>query len=74
MQPYDADSLMHGVIVTRGGLECYHPVESEYCSNPNKIITALTAKLCAYYVGSSVTEGFAYEHLNIEFKNVLMCA
>jgi len=25
MRPFDADDLMHGVIVTREGLECHHP-------------------------------------------------
>jgi hypothetical protein len=34
MQPFDADDLMHGVIVTRAGLECHHPLEFEYYSNP----------------------------------------
>jgi hypothetical protein len=33
MQPYDADALMYGVIVTRDGLECHHPVELEYYNN-----------------------------------------
>ncbi len=29
MQPFDADDLMHGLIVTREALECPHPVEFE---------------------------------------------
>jgi hypothetical protein len=32
MQPLDDDDLMHGVIVTRQGLECHHPMEFEYYS------------------------------------------
>jgi hypothetical protein len=30
MQPFDADDFMYGVIVTRDGLECFHPMEFEY--------------------------------------------
>jgi len=30
MQPFDADDIMHGMIVTREGLECHHSVEFEY--------------------------------------------
>jgi hypothetical protein len=52
MQLFDADDLMHGVIVTRDGLECHHPVEFEYYNNP-KIDPALTSKMCAYCAGSS---------------------
>ncbi len=37
MQPYDADGLMYGVIVTRDGLECHHPVEFEYYNNPKTL-------------------------------------
>ncbi len=51
MQPYDADDLMRGVIVTRDGLECHHPVEFEYYNNP-KIATTLSSKICAYCAGS----------------------
>ena len=39
MQPFDADDLMHGVIVTREGLECHHPVEFEYYNNPKATST-----------------------------------
>ena len=52
IQPFDADYLMHGMIVTRDRLECHHPVDFEYYSSP-KIATALTSKLCAYCGGSS---------------------
>jgi hypothetical protein len=34
MKPFDADDLMHGVIITRQGLEFHRPVEFEYYSNP----------------------------------------
>ena len=30
MQPFDADDLMHGVIICRKGMECYHPMEFDY--------------------------------------------
>ena len=30
MQAFDADRLMHGVIIAREGLECHHPMEFEY--------------------------------------------
>jgi hypothetical protein len=66
MQLFDANELMHGVIVTRDGLECHHPVEFEYYINP-KIATALTSELCAYYcTRSSRAEGFVDQHLNLE--------
>jgi hypothetical protein len=43
MQPSDADDLMHGVIVTRDGLECHHSVEFEYYSNPKLTVSWLDA-------------------------------
>ena len=45
-QPFDADDIMHGVIVTREGLECHHPVEFEYYSNPKQTSAWFDATLC----------------------------
>jgi hypothetical protein len=59
------------VIVTREGLECHHPVEFEYYSNPKLTTTWFDAKLCAYCAGSSEAKGFLDEHLTIEWKSVL---
>ena len=51
MHPFDADDLMHGVIVTtREGLECHHPVEFEYYNNPKLTATWFYAQLCALIV------------------------
>ncbi len=71
MQSFDADDLMHGMIVTHDGLECHHPVEFEYYSNP-KIATALTSMLCACCDGSSGAARFVDHHLNLEWKSVLL--
>jgi biotin synthase-like enzyme len=71
MQPFDADDLMHGVIVTREGLECHHPVEFEYYSNPKATASWFDKELCAYCAGSSGAKGFVEEHLTIEWKSVL---
>ncbi len=65
MQPCDADALMHGVIVTRDGLERHLPVEFEYYNNP-KIDTALTTKSVAYCASSCGGAGFVDEHLNLQ--------
>ena len=37
MQPFDSGDLMYGMIVTRDGLECHHPVEFEYYNNPKSV-------------------------------------
>ena len=37
IQPFDSDDLMYGVIVTRDGLECHHPVEFECYNNPKSV-------------------------------------
>ncbi len=71
MQPYDADDLMHGVIVTRDGLECHHPVEFEYYSNPKLTASWFDAELCCYCAGSSGAKGSVDEVLTIEWKSVL---
>ena len=71
MQPFDADEIMHGVIVTREGLECHHPVEFEYYSNPKATASWFDATLCAYCAGSSGAKGFVDDHLIIEWKSVL---
>ncbi len=70
MQPFDADDLMHGVIVTREGLECHHPVEFEYYSNTKASTSWFDATLCAYCAGSSGAKGFLDDHLSIEWKSV----
>jgi hypothetical protein len=71
MQPFDADNIMHGVIVTREGVECHHPVEFEYYCNPKLTTSWFDASLCAYCAGSYVAKGFIDDHLNIERKSVL---
>jgi hypothetical protein len=70
MQPFDADDLMHGVIVTREGLECHHHVEFEYYNNPKIVTSWFDANVCAYCAGSSGVEGFSDEHLSLELKSV----
>ncbi len=72
MQPFDADDdLMHGVIVTREGLEYHHPVEFEYYNNSKLTTSWFDAKLCAYCAGSSGAKVFLDEFLTIEWKSVL---
>jgi hypothetical protein len=72
MQPFDADDIMHGVIVTREGLlECHHPVEFEYYGNPKLTASWFDASLCAYCAGSSGAKGFIDDHVSIEWKSVL---
>jgi len=71
MHPFDTDNLMHGVIVTREGLEFHHPVEFEYYNNPKKATSWFDGALCAYCAGSSGANGFVDEHLIIEWKSVL---
>ena len=73
MQPFDADYLMHGVIITREALECHHPVKSEYLSNPKAGVMAsrFDGELCAYCTGSSDAKGFVDDYLSIEWKSVL---
>jgi hypothetical protein len=71
MQPFDADDLMHGVIVTREGLECHHPVEFEYYANPKATPSWFDGALSAYCAGSSGAKGFVNDHLSIEWKSVL---
>jgi hypothetical protein len=34
VQPFNVDDLMHGVIVTREGLECHIHIDFEYYNNP----------------------------------------
>jgi hypothetical protein len=57
MQPFDADDIMHGVIVTREGLECHHPVEYMNYGNPKLTASWFDASLCAYCAGSSGAKG-----------------
>ena len=45
MQPFDGDDRMHGVIVTRDGLECHHAMEFEYYN----------VKIVASYLGFMLT-------------------
>jgi len=46
MQPFDADDPMHGVIITRNGLECHKPMEFDYYQA--KVVAAcFNANLCA---------------------------
>jgi len=71
MQPFDVDDLMHGVIVTREGFECHHPVEFEYYSNPKPATSWFDASSCAYCAGSSGAKGFVDDNLSIEWKSVL---
>ncbi len=71
MQPFDADEPMHGVIVTREGLECHDAIEFEYYSNPKLAMSWFRADLCAYCAGSSGANGFVDEELTIEWKSVL---
>jgi hypothetical protein len=66
MQPFDADELMYGVIVTRDGIECHSPVEFEYYSNPKLAVTWFHADLCAYCAGSSGAKGCVDDDLTIE--------
>ena len=66
MQPFDADDLMYGVIVTREALECHHPVEFEYYGNPKATAAWFDGALCAYCSGSSGAKGCVDEHLTIE--------
>jgi biotin synthase-like enzyme len=63
---------MHGVIVTREGLDCHHPVEFEYYSNPKATTSWFDKEMCAYCAGSSGAKGFVEEHLTIEWKRVLL--
>ena len=71
MQPYDADDLMHRVIVTRDGLECHHPVKFEYYNNPKLTVSWFDAELCCYCAGLSGAKGYVDEVLTIEWKSVL---
>ena len=71
MQLFDADDLMHGMIVTRKGLESHHHIEFEYHNNPKIVTSWFTANLCAYCAGSPGVEGFPDEHLSLEWKSVL---
>jgi hypothetical protein len=61
MQPFDADDLMHGVIVTREALECHHPVEFEYYNNSKATASWFDKALCASCAGSSGAKGFVDE-------------
>ena len=72
MQPFDADDIMHGMIVTREGLECHHSVEFEYQCNPKLTTSWFDATLCAQCAGSSEAMRSIDDHLNIEWKNVLL--
>ena len=72
MQPFNENDVMHGVIVTREALECHHPVEFEYYGNPKLTSSWLNVALCTYCAGSSGTKGFIDDHLNIEWKSVLV--
>ena len=70
MQPFDADDPMHGVVITRNGLECHQPMEFNYYQA--KVVAAwFNANLCAYWAGSSGTEGYVDECLTRERKSVL---
>ena len=61
MQPLDADDHIYGVIVTLDGRECYRPIEFDYYLA--KVMAAwFKANSCAYYAGSSGTEGFVDWH------------
>ena len=71
MQAFDADHLMHGVIIAREGLECHHPMEFEYYNTTIKN-TAFNASLCAYCAGSSGANGIFDEMLSVEWKSVLL--
>ncbi len=71
MQPFDADDLMHGVIVTREALDCHHPLEFEYYGNPKAMALWFDGALCAYCAGSFGAKGFVDKHLTIEWKSVL---
>jgi len=70
MQLFDADDLMHGVIVTRDGLESYHPMEFEYY-NFRIVASCFNANLCAYCAGASGSEGLVDEDLTPLWKTVL---
>jgi hypothetical protein len=65
MQPFDADDPMYEMILAREGLECHHHVEFEYYKNPKIITSSFNAKLCAYCAGSSGSDGFVDEELNV---------
>ncbi len=60
MQAFDADHLMHGVIIDQEGLECHHPMEFEYYNTTIKN-SAFNASLCAYCAGSSGANGIVDE-------------
>jgi len=71
IQPFDVDYLMHGVIVTRDGLECYHPTEFEYYSL--KIVAHwFNSNLCTYCAGASGSERLIDEDLTPLWKTVLL--
>jgi hypothetical protein len=71
MQPFDADDMMHGVIVARDGLECLQPIEFEYYSNPKMVASWFNPNMCAYCAGSSGAGGVVDAELSIEWKSVL---
>ena len=54
IQPLGGDGPMHGVIITRNGLECHQPMELDYYQA--KVVAVwFHANLCAYCAGSSGT-------------------
>jgi len=71
MQPFDADDLLHGVIVTRVGLKSHHSAEFEYYSNPKAVASWFDVALYAYCAGSSGAKGFFDDHVSIEWKSLL---
>ena len=71
MNPFDVDDLMHGMIVTRDGLECYYPMEFEYYKL--KLFAPwFKSNLCAYCAGASGSDGLIDEDLTPFWKNVLL--
>jgi hypothetical protein len=70
MQTFDALDTMHGVIITRNGLECHQPMEFDYYQA--KVVAAwFNDHLCAYCAGSPRTEGYIDERSTQEWRSVL---
>jgi hypothetical protein len=70
MQPFDADDLMHGVIICRKGMECYHPMEFDYYGA--KVAASwFNPKLCAYCAGTNGVDGSIDEKQTLEWRSVL---
>ena len=66
---FDDDDLMHGVIITRKGLECSEPMEYDYYAAKVAAFW-FNANLCAYRAGAFGVERFLDVDLTLEWKSV----